>query len=275
MRGLQSPSKRVVVVGGGPAGLEAARLAASKGHKVKLIEKESEPGGNLNVAGLCSGNDLLLRLRDWMVGQCRRAGVDFDLGKAANLQTVKDAKPDMVIVASGASKPFIPSIKGIDRVRTITPREVLTGKEPVGQNVIVLGGGFIGIETAITIAMKDPKKSVTVVEPWPMPALGHDMSTLNRTYVSFVMLPKYDIHGFVGIRIEELSTGEMIGTDRDGKKQRIKADTVVLALGSHPDMSLYESLRGGNWILTSIGDCVKARNVSSAISDAAQLERQL
>jgi len=116
---------------------------------------------------------------------------------------------------------------------------------------------------------------VTVVEPWPVPALGYDMSTLNRTFVSFVMLPKYKVNGLVGIRIDEFSPGEITGTDRDGKRQRIKADTVVLAMGSHPDITLYESLRCGNWELFTIGDCVKARNTSSAISDAAQLVRQL
>ncbi len=275
MRGPKSPSRRVTIVGSGPAGLEVARLAALKGHKVKLIEKESEPGGNLNVAGLCSGNDLLLRLRDWMVGQCRQAGVDFDFGKAANLQVVKDAKPEVVIVATGALKPIIPPIKGIDRISTTIPKDVLEEKVPLGQDVVVLGGGFIGIETAITIAMKDSNKRVTVVEPWPVHALGYDMSTLNRTYVSFVMLPKYAVRGFVGMRIEELSTGEMVGIDWDGKRQQIKADTVVLALGSHPDMTLFESLRGGNWELYAIGDCVRAKNVSNAISDAAQVVRQL
>ena len=81
--------------------------------------------------------------------------------------------------------------------------------------------------------------------------------------------------GIAGIQIDEVTAKEVSGTDRDGKRQRIKADTVVLALGSHPDMTLYESLRGGNWDLHAIGDCVRAKNVSNAISDAAQLVRQL
>ena len=193
MRRPERAPKRVLVIGGGPAGLESARLGALQGNKVRLIEKEAEVGGNLRVAGLCLGNDLLLRLRDWMADQCRRAGVEFDLGKGANLQVVKDARPDVVVVAIGSSKPFVPPIKGIDRIRAVTPHEALTGSAPLGQDVVVLGGNFIGVETAITIAMRGQAKSVSVIEPWPAPALGYDMSTLNRTYVSFVMLPKYGV----------------------------------------------------------------------------------
>jgi 2,4-dienoyl-CoA reductase-like NADH-dependent reductase (Old Yellow Enzyme family) len=275
MKGNNRVSQKIIIIGGGPAGLETARLAASKGHQVRLIEKETELGGNMKVAGLCSGNDLLLRLRDWMVDQCKRLGVEFDLGKEANFKTIESAKPDTVIVATGASKPIIPPIRGIDQLHPHTPQDVLSGKIKTGNNIVVLGGNFIGIETAITLSMKDPAKIVNVVEPWPVATLGYDMSTLNRTYVSFVMLPKYGVHGFVGLKIDEFSKGEMIGADRDGKKRRVKADTVILALGSHPDMTLYESLRGGNWELKTIGDCGSVKNVGNAIAEAAQLVRQL
>ncbi len=273
VRTREQVTKRVLVIGGGPAGLEVARLAALRGHKVKLIEKEAALGGSLRVAGICSGNDLLIRLRDSMVTQCRQSGVDIELGRAATFQTVKDAKPDLVVVAAGSSRPMVPPIKGVDRA--VTPREALAGKTFAGQDVVVLGGNFIGIETAITLAEKAHARSITILEPWPVPALGYDMSTLNRTYVSFVMLPKYGAQGLAGIQIEEVSAKEVIAIDRAGKKLRIKADSVVLALGSRPDMDLYESLRGGNWELQAIGDCVKPRNVSGAISDAAQLARQL
>ena len=89
------------------------------------------------------------------------------------------------------------------------------------------------------------------------------------------MLPKYGVRGFVGMQIDEVSAREIIGTDRDGKRQRIKADTVDPGPRVSSGLTVYESLRGGNWELHTIGDCVRAKNVSNAISDAAQLVRQL
>ena len=143
-----------------------------------------------------------------MAGECSRFGSRLRTWQGGRSRSVKEARPDVVIVATGATRPIIPPINGIDRVNAVTPKQVLAGETAVGQDVVVLGGNFIGVETAIAMATKGRAKSVTVIEPWPVPALGYDMSTLNRTYVSFVMLPKYGVRGFVGMQIDEVSTTE-------------------------------------------------------------------
>jgi len=267
--------KRVLVAGGGPGGLEAARVAALRGHKVTVMDKEAELGGNLKIIGLCKGNDLYMNFRDWLVGQCTKVGVNFELSKEVSPQVIKEAKPDVVIVATGAPIPVIPQIPGIKKPHVVTPVDVLTGRVPAGKNVVVVGGSRVGVDTAYTIAAKGLADKIAIVEPFPVPVLAYDMSILCRTYMLFVLLPKYGVQGFTGMGIEEITDREVIVADREGKRQKIKADTVVIALGYSPNMSLYEALRAENIELYAIGDCEKARTVADAVHEGAHLAHQI
>ena len=264
-----------MVAGAGPGGLEAARVAALRGHQVTVMEKKSELGGSLLIVGLSEGHDLYLKFRDWIIGQCTKAGVKFELSKEVTPKVIKETKPDVVIVATGAPIPVIPPIPGIKKSHVVTPFDVLTGKTPVRKNVVVIGGGLIGVNTAYTIAARGLAESVTIVEPWPVPELAYDMPLLNRMYMLMVLLPKYGVQGLTGMRIEEVTDREVVVVSRKGKKHKIKADTVVIALGYSPDMSLYETLRGENAELYAIGDCVRTRKVSEVVHEGAELARQI
>jgi len=267
--------KKVLVAGGGPGGLETARVAALRGHQVTVMEKESELGGNLRIIGLCKGNDLLLNFRDWLVRQCINAGVKVELGREVTPQLIRQARPDVVIVDTGAPLPVIPPIPGIQKSHVVTAVDVLTGKVPVGRNVVVMGGSRVGVDTAYTIAAKGLAESVTIVEPFPVAALAYDMSILCRTYMLFVLLPKYGVEGLAGMRIEEITDKEVVVVDRERKRQKIKCDTAVIALGYRPNMNLYEALRGENIELYAIGDCERAQSVADAVDEGARLARQI
>ncbi|MEW6667327.1 MAG: FAD-dependent oxidoreductase [Thermodesulfobacteriota bacterium] len=267
--------KKVLVVGGGPGGLEAARVAALRGHAVTVVEKEEELGGNLRILGLCAGNDLYLAFRDWLVLQCSHAGVEFRLRLEATPRFVAEMQPDVVVVATGAHEPVIPPITGIEKPHVVSPEDVLTAKVSLGKNVVVLGGGLIGVDTAYTIAVRGLAEHVTILEPQPVPELARDMSILNRTYMMMVLLPKYKLDGHTGVRIEEITRRNVVMVDSEGRRQRIKADTVVNAVGYHSNMDLYKQLKGEDREIHAIGDCVKARKVAEAVYEGARIAREI
>jgi len=267
--------KQVLVVGGGPGGLEAAGVAALRGHEVTVIEKEAELGGNLRILGLCAGNDLYLTFRDWLVARCSQAGVDFKLGMEVTPRFVAETRPDVVIVATGAHEHIIPPIAGIEKPHVVFPEDVLTAKVSVGKNVVVIGGGLIGVDTAYTIAVQGLAENVTILEPEPVPELARDMTILNRTYMMMVLLPKHKLDGYTGVRIEEITNKNVVMVDREGKRQKIKADCVVNAIGYHSDMDLYKQLKVENREIYAIGDCVKARKVAEAVYEGARIARSI
>lgn len=266
--------KRILVVGGGPAGLEAARVAARRGHQVTLMEKESELGGNLRIASLPIGKEnYRYCLLDWLERQCRKAGVKIEFGKEVTAQVVKQSKPDAVIVATGATA-SVPQIPGINRRNVVMAADVLTGKAHVGKTVIVAGGGLVGVETADFIAEKRLAENVTIIEQY---GIAVDMSALNRAYMLTVLLPKCGVKTFANMQIEEI-TDEGVrarARDEEGKEYNFEADTIVNAMGYIPNRTLYEQLKDKVSELHMVGDCVKPRKVIHAIHEGAYAARQV
>ncbi len=268
--------KKVLVVGAGPGGLEAARVAALRGHEVTLMEKESEPGGNLRFITLCSDNESYGKFRDWETKKCKEGGVKFELGKEATPENILQTKPDAVILATGAPRRIIPDIPGISKPIVITPEDFLTGKAKVGGKVVIIGGSRIGVDIAYTIAKKGLAKSITIIEPKPVHSVGYDMETLNMLMQTIVMLPKYGVQVSIGTKVEEVTDNGVAVVDPDGKKSKIEADTVVVSMGyAEPEKTLYEALKGKVKELYTIGDYVKPRRVKDAVHEAAFVSRQI
>ena len=271
--------KRVLVVGSGPGGLEAARVAALRGHDVTLMEKQAEPGGKLKFIALCYDQEPYGAFRDWQIKQCKEAGVRFELGKEATAASVQEAKPDAVILATGAPHRIMPDIRGISKPHVVTPEDVLTGKASVGKRVVIIGGNRIGVDVAYTLVKRNLAESVTIVEPRPVPAVGYDMEVLNAAMMTMCLLPKWGVQALTGTRVEEIADGSVAVGTPQGKKQKIAADTVIVSMGYAPDRTLHEALQeevpGIVKELYAIGDCVKTRKVRDAVHEAAFVARQI
>ncbi len=267
--------KQVLVVGGGPGGLEAAMVAALRGHKVTLMEKEAELGGNLRIASFPIGKEHFKPyVIDWRERQCRKAGVKIELGKEVTPEVVRHLRPDVVIIATG-STPCIPEIPGIDKPHVVIAEDVLTGKARVGKKVVVAGGGQVGVETAEFLMKKGLAESVTVIEM--LPEILADMYILDKVFMFIAILPKSGVQPVTNMCIEEITDKGVAArsTDGEGKRQNFEADTVVLAMGYLPNIALYEGLKGEVPELYMLGDCVEVRQMADAIHEAAYIARQI
>jgi 2,4-dienoyl-CoA reductase-like NADH-dependent reductase (Old Yellow Enzyme family)/thioredoxin reductase len=266
-------SKHILVIGGGPGGLEAGRIAALRGHQVTLMEKEAELGGNARIASLPSGKmEIMTYFIDWLERQCRKAGVTINLNREVSAKLVKQSNPDAVIVATGAT-PLIPSFPGVEKPFVITAEDILNRKASARGKVIIAGGGQVGVEVADFIAENNNVESLTIIDM--LPVLATDMPAMLRTYLLQVLLPKHDIKVLTSMQIYEITEEGIETLDTNGKMQTYPADTVVIALGYVPNISLVEELKGEIPELYMIGDCVKARNIFSAVHEAAYVARQI
>jgi len=270
---VTSRAKQVLVIGGGPGGLEAARVAALRGHEVTLMEKEGELGGNARIASLPIGKgEIKTYFIDWLERQCLKAGVKVHLKKEASLEVVEKLNPDTVILATGA-RALTPPISGIDRPHVVTAEEVLTGRARLGQRVVVAGGGQVGVETADFIAEKRLAESVTLIEL--LPAIALDMPMLARAYMLNVLLPRWGVRVFTHMHIQGITDERVVTLDKEWREHQFEADTVVNALGYVSNRTLSEALNGTVRELYEIGDCVKPRNILYAVQEGAYIARQI
>jgi len=268
-------SRKVLVVGGGPGGLEAARVAALQGHQVTLIEREPELGGAIAVMSTCIGNEINRDFRDWLVRECGKAGVKFELGKEATARVVEDAEADVVILATGAPGPVVPNVPGILKEHVVGVKDVLTGKARLRETVVVLGGSRIGADAAYTIAKKGWARKITIVEPKDCASIAYDMEIMNKVRLVMTLMPKFGIQAYTKAQIEAIEDDGVVVVLREGKRQKIEARSVVLAMGFAPDQALYDSLAGKVPRIYRIGDCLKPRAIVDAVHEGACVARSL
>ncbi|MBL7126856.1 MAG: FAD-dependent oxidoreductase [Dehalococcoidales bacterium] len=253
--------RKVLVVGGGPAGMEAARVAALRGHQVTLWEKESRLGGQLIQAAIAPHKDRIAPLYKYLETQLQKLGVKIQPGKEATAAAVAEFNPEAVVVATGV-KPFVPDISGLDKVKVVQAGDVLEGKVKVGQKVAIIGGELVGCETAEFLA--DRGRQVTVMRR------GAEMATSigpsNRDFFLSRLLDK-GVTLLREVRYDGVSPEGVIITTKDGEKRTIEADTVVLAAGFVSDAALYKAIKDRVSEVYCIGDCVEPRTIRDAISE--------
>lgn len=256
-------SKHVVIVGGGPAGMQAALVAAERGHRVTLFEKRTRLGGLANIAALPPHKDLYAVLVNRFSERLIASGVKVFLGTAPSVADLAELKPDTLIVATG-SVPVIPRFcEGI--ANAVTAEDILTGKAKAGQRVLVVGGGMVGSETAEYLALKGG--DVTILEL--RPDLAADMQARARSF----LLESLREH-----KVKALTSTELVSVGPDGRvavkdaygsqRELPPFDTLVLALGYRPSNALCAELSLAGVPFTAIGDCRRVGKVLDAMHEA-------
>lgn len=259
--------KSVLVVGGGPGGMEAARVAALRGHKVTLWEKSDALGGNLIPASTPDFKQDYRMLIDYLYTQIRKLGVNIELGKQATSEAILEMNPEVVFIATGGT-PVIPDIPGIEKRQVVTAVDLLLGKKEAGETVVVLGGGLIGSETALYLARKG--KKLTIVEV--LDEIARDMYPANRMHL-LQLLKDEQVDILTETNVLEINGEGIVIANKSGQRSALSADTVVLALGLKSSDELSEALRDKIPELYVIGDCVEPRKVKDAIWEGFRTAR--
>ncbi len=263
-------AKSVVVVGGGPAGLEAARVAALRGHRVTLWEKDTRLGGNMVAASAAEFKRDIRPFIEYLITQVTKLGVKIELGWEATAEQVLSGNPDAVILATGAT-PLVPRIPGMRQDRVFTAIDLLLGRRTAGDTVTVVGGGMVGCETAAYLAMQG--KKVTLIEM--MPQLLPEKVTLSPRVGLMELLSKGRVMVMVSTRLEEVTALGAIIAESNGSRKELPAESVVMAVGLKPRSKLHNSLRGKVEELSIIGDCVAPRKIMNAVWEGFHASRIL
>ena len=263
--------KSVLVVGGGVAGMEAARCAALRGHDVTLCEGSDRLGGNLIPAGAHPFKEELNELNRWYQGQLAQLGVTVELGVRLTAREIQDRSPDAVVLAVGAA-PAVPPVPGIDSPKVIDCVTALTGPDLPGQRVLVVGGGLVGCETALGYAQAG--KQVTILEALPdILSAGIPVPEMNDSMLRD-LLDEAGVVRRTGRRLSRVTEDGAVADGPDGE-EKLPADHIVLAVGFTPRTSLAPELAGAGMEVYQVGDGSRVGSVMTAIGSAYTVGRML
>jgi len=250
--------KKVVVAGGGPAGMQAALTASERGHEVILFEK-SELGGQFNLSCLPPGKEMMKRPLTSFINRVKNSHVDFRLGQEAALENILTEKPDIVVVATGA-KPIIPTIPGLNEV--LTGEDILTERKDVGNRVLIIGGRMVGLECAEYLVNKDHQ--ITVVEL--LEDVARDMEPITKK-LTLKKLSESKVKIVTNTKITRFE-GKKAFIQENGKEETLgEFDSVVAAVGTKSINYLISPLKEGGIETLIIGDASQPRQIYDAVKE--------
>ncbi len=261
--------RRVMVVGGGPAGMEAARVAALRGHTVTLYERGADLGGMLRYAGHPEFKKDYRDFLAWQIAELGRQGVTVKTGVTVTHDLVQAEAPDVVIVATGA-RPAPPPIEGADAAGIYGALDVLDGRIPAGKRVVVCGAGMIGVEIAMFLAEQHGKQ-VTLVDQ--LPEIAPEMEIFTRWTVRGRLA-----EDGVAVKLNhciECVMPDSVSCACGADSATVEGDAVVLALGMKSDTTLLDALAGLPVEVIAVGDAVKPRKVMQAVHEGFHAGRRI
>lgn len=261
--------KKILVVGGGVAGMETARVAAVRGHEVILAEKSEQLGGNVIPGGVPSFKRYHRRLIKWYERQLEILGVDVRKNTTVTKENVAEFGADEIVVATG-SKPII--LEGDEFKDVLVVDDVLMGRKSAGENVVIIGGGLVGCETGLWLAQQG--KKVTIIERLPVILGGpHGMPFMNYQMLT-ELLQYHKVSMHTSTEVKEVRPNEVV-IAKGEDVSTIPADTVIGAVGYKENNKLYEELRDMPVPVHNIGDSNKVQNIMYAIWGAYEVAKNL
>ncbi|MCR1900177.1 FAD-dependent oxidoreductase [Irregularibacter muris] len=262
-------NKRILVIGGGPGGMVAALTAAERGLEVELWEKTNQLGGTLLAAGGPSFKQDVMNYVKYLEGKIHRSNINLKLMKEGTADEVLRGDYDKVILATG-SRAFMPPINGIDSEKVVTANDILTGKVKYGKDVVVIGGGLVGCETAAFCAEKT--KNVTIIEMLE-DILVTASHCENNDQALRQLVKDSEIDIVSNAKVSKISNEEIEYT-KDDKSYSTKADTYIVAAGYVPNDELFDELNG-KVNVSKIGDAVVPDKILTAVHQGFHIARNL
>ena len=303
-------SRKVLVIGGGPGGMEAARVAALRGHEVQLYEKESRLGGQLLLASVL--REEYEALTRYLVRQTNKLGIKVVLGKKVDAALISALKPDVIVAATGATSviPDIPGIDGRNVIRDADIQDLMHGRlrgagggvdarrlvwflglaclrapfgmwltrkllkiwTPLGKSVLVVGKGLPGIEMAYFLVERG--KKVTIVDTREALPFGAPPMPVLREFMT-AKLAEHGVPMLSASKYEQVTDKGLTFIDKQGQRQTVAADTLVFAADYKPNDELSQALATTQCEVHLIGDCAKPCGILDAIRDGARIGRAL
>ena len=257
--------KKVWIIGGGPAGMKAAEIAALRGHRVTLYEKNKEFGGRFLLAAVPPKKQILREFIQYLTRQIEKLPIKMIIGRPFTLVSLRKGKPDVVIIATGA-RPLFPPIDGLQEAKAISVEEALSGSVHLGRRILVVGGGGIGAEVADYLS--ENGKEVTLVEMREGIALdlvGHLQHFLNKR------LREKGVHILISTTAIRFEKQDLWVQDPQGTKRLSGFDSIVIALGSIPNNEPVEWLKGKAAEVYVVGDASKPREVMEALLEGEEV----
>jgi len=261
--------KNIMIVGGGIAGLECARILKKRGHNVSIYEKGNKLGGQLLLAKVPPMKDEIKYILEYQKVQLAKLGINIFLNKKVDAKLIEKQKPDTVIIATGA-EPFIPknliNFKDINNI--VTFKEILSRQcNLFGENVIVIGGGSTGCETAEYIYENNPKCHITIIELFD--TIACDEEVIARKLL-LKRLNEYGVTFMTNTNVIKITENQVV-IENNTKQDNLEADLIVLATGLSPNQELIPILEKKGVPYYKIGDCNEPRSITEAIHEAAQI----